>query len=454
MPADSLYCRLLIEKLAASGISTLVTTIPSRVIRLNKMTKDQYFEHIKHHRLVKQVIKSEEALSQVVTLTFDLAAPEEIEKIFPLHEKRWSRKNDGNGFGKGTSKSFFAHMAEYQMPGLPTSFRVLIYLLKPGGNVIGFSYDIECNGHLTCYRIAHDDDYAIYRPGLIVVKKTMEKYFDLGCHTVDFSKGDDRYKHYWADETVDIASVTFANGVFLPQISLALKRLSDIARRHMKKIEPIAHFKRVTLGRIKHFLTGKPLKAALGRLRIRFRKMGASGVIEDLAAPLVRPFAGVSLYAVKFSEDKFPPYEGFSLKTASLDEAIGLCDQLMLKPEICSKRYKNGQVCRLLYCGKELIGSVWLTDKDVAIGKRVLWKPARPTNRCFFDMKLFKQCGADRHEHAVLCLLSPTLPKKHPPFFLLNESTNRKVANIADRLFERLHSSRLINKMDKKGKSV
>ena len=455
MQADSLCCRLLVEKLADAGVDALLTTIPSRIVRLDKTTKEQYFERIKRHRNVKEVIKSENALSQAVTLTFDPAAPEEVEQIFPLHEKRWSHKNDGNGFGKGVSRSFFSHMAEYQVPGLPTSFRVLVHLLKAGDSVIGFSYDIECNGHLTCYRIAHDDDYAIYRPGLIVVKKTMEKYFDLGCHTIDFSKGDERYKRYWAEETVDIASVTFVSGAFLPRICLAFKRLFACARRHMKKIEPIAHFKRVTLGKIKHFLTGQPVKAAFDRLRVRFRQRGASGVIEDLAAPFVRPFACVCLYAVKFSGDSLPPYKGFSLKTASLDEAIELCDQLMIKPDICSKRYKSGHVCRLLYSKKELIGSVWVTDKHITSGKRVLWKPARPSQRCFFDMQLFKRCGADRYEQAVLCLVSPSLPKKCPSFFLLNQLTNRKIAHIADRLFEKLGTPHLAEKTEeKKGKSA
>ena len=124
------------------------------------------------------------------------------------------------------------------------------------------------------------------------------------------------------------------------------------------------------------------------------------------------------------------------------------CDN-MIKP---ASAQATKRACRLLYSKKSL--SARVTDKHITSGKRCCGN-RRPSQRCFFDMQLFKRCGADRYEQAVLCLVSPSLTKKCPSFFLLNQSTNRKIAHIADRLFEKLGTPHLAEKTEeKKGKSA
>lgn len=138
---------------------------------------ESFLNRNKKHNTIKRVLTMEQRLSKLCSLEFDRIPKSQVNQIFPLHEKRWCKKTDNNGFGKGELKRFFSNLAFTEDI---SSFRCQVYRMKAGSLTIAFIYTFICKDTVYIYRLAHDDDFGIYKPGLINIKKMSTVFLRSG----------------------------------------------------------------------------------------------------------------------------------------------------------------------------------------------------------------------------------------------------------------------------------
>lgn len=422
----------------ALGGKPLVHRQQSYVIDMKSTTGDAFLKSRLSHHTIKRMHNREKTLAKLCDLRFEKASGKDIDAIFPLHEKRWAKKNDGNGFAKGVSREFFRWLAEADRPA---PWGVTVHLLKAGNALIAFQYNIEYNGRYTFYRIAHDDTFATYKPGMLVIWKTLEDCFARGIDKADFSTGDEPYKQYWTEDCEWIECVEFGNRSAIAAAVLLAGRAKYYMRNLMKKNEALVHFKRVTLGRIKYFLTGAPALAFSAKTRNIFRKRGLTEAAAFLlGSALGRPIGGARAYAALPCRSGAQGSE-ITLRTASQDELALICDLTGLEAAEIVERYFKGFRCQILLKSNVPIGYAWLGETEIMEKKRRLWRPAESGDRCFYDICIFRQAGGAAHADGLACLAGQPFPKICRCLNFLLNPRDRKLVHAAEDLFTRLPES-------------
>ncbi len=406
-----------------------VQTQQSSVIDLIPGGEEEFFRVRRQHYRIKKTISREKALSRLCCVTFEKVSPAELETIFTLHQKRWQKKIDGNGFGKGRSKEFFSWLAS---GGRSPFWHAEVYLLKAGSRPIGFAYGIECGGRFTFYRIAHDDDFAFFKPGMIVTKKMLEQCFKAGYVKFDFSTGDEEYKKSWTDGVELIDKITFAAAHPSAQFLVFMARFTDSVRRALKKNAALVRFKRVTAGKMRYFFSPAHALTLLRRLGDTIRLQGwrelSTVFMPSRSERRVR-------YSVP-SPETAPSDCVLSLREAPLEETELISSLTVREPGKIVRRYAKGGRCQILMKGEEPVGYAWISQSKVTDGKKLLWQPEKTGDHCCYDICVYKKQPDQVCRQALLCLARQPLPGRHHTMELILRRRDRKLWRAAEELFQ------------------
>lgn len=442
MNRDNKCSRIFMKKLA--GRQHFVKTLKTYFINMTSVGSDEFFRSRKSHYTIAQTFKRERSLSKVCTLNFSKAEADEIDAIFPLHEKRWSRKNDENGFGKGIVKCFFNYLAcnNGQKDGSPLSADV--YLLKAGETPIAFTYTVSCGGRVTFYRLAHDDDFALFKPGMIVTKKTIETCFINSCDIFDFSTGDELYKQFWTDDYELTDQIIFGTDTIISSIIIAAGRLRYMLHCRLKKVRILVYFKKVTIGRIKYIVSFKPVLSFFAGAVKCIRQNGSLHAVLLFAGNTYNNLTdnGIRLYKKKH-RISMPFYSNdFSLKVIpSLDELPFLKELLYIDTEKITHRYYKGSKCILIYRNSIPAGYIWICNSEIWNRNRIIWKARKTGDLCCYDLCIFRQYRSKKLMSDILQYLIKKLsPKGRSRLYLLVNCLDRKTIAIADEIFDRADS--------------
>lgn len=444
---DPCFIRLMNE---LSDAKPVVKILPFYYINLKESGQEAYFKKARSHKTLKKSFNLEQTLDKLLPLSFKAASPEEIELIFPLHEKRWSQKNDGNGFGKGVSKRFFTYLAQSGNPSLvssPSSFQTCVYLLRAGRHLIGFAYGFICNGHLAFYRIAHDNDFGLFRSGMIVTKRLLEQCFALNLDSMDFSTGDEPYKLLWADKSEDICQVTFGTKAKTACAAMAASRWKNSLRLRLKSNEKLVNFKRITLGRIKYVLSGAFAAHFIKKARLILSRRSAADLLGYMAKKAAEKFYRANryqLYVVVQSPKKPAILPGLSVRPAALDDLALLNGLMILPADQIVRRYKNGERCCLFYEAEKMIGYAWIGKTQIGNRKRVFWKAESSCDRCVYDICLFKPLDSAARFGILHCLAresAASTDMKNARIYFLISRPERNLIRAADKILKRTAGS-------------
>ena len=344
------YCyKLIMKKLSKN--TYFKKEIINHIINLYAFERDEYFSSRKSHCTIKQTLRREKKLLGISALQIVRANENDIDIIFPLHQKRWSRKNDGNGFGRGKLKCFFEFLAKQKET---SDFKVSVFLLKAGDLPIAFTYLIECNNRAVFYRLAHDDDFSIFKPGMIAIKQTIEECFSGKMSIFDFSTGDEQYKSFWADDYEFMEEVTFGTDSTSVGLIILLKRIKHSFRMLLKKSNILVRFKRDTIGKIKYYLSLYP---ALSFMKILCNRVSRKGLLRYIVDSF-----GVK--AVCLSRNGYKTNPLISLKkVASLDDLPLVTEICALHPQKIVHRYHKGSRLNIILLNGNPAGYVWVSEK-------------------------------------------------------------------------------------------
>lgn len=244
---------ILMSYLIKDKVRYFTKAIESRYIDINGGSFEDYYKTRSKHNSIKQIIKTKQKLSKLGNLNYGKLNNERLDEIFILHEKRWKSKINGSKFSVGESREFFKQLA--LKDSYP--FNADIYSLLFNDKLIAFVYAIKYNGRFLFYRVAHDDDFAKYCPGLLIIYEVVKNAFDEKFKIFDFSRGFERYKEEWTGKLVNVESFTFSNSGFVSSLILFKDPLKEKLRIFLKKSPAIVEFKRKKLGKIKHFFSFK-----------------------------------------------------------------------------------------------------------------------------------------------------------------------------------------------------
>lgn len=393
-----------------SGKRYLLRKEPVYSIRMEQNGLETYMQKVCRHKHIRQIINCEKSFDKILALRFVPAAPEEVELIFPIHEKRWTRKNDGNGFGKGVSRQFFTWLARDGNPDReadPVSFQTSVYLLWAGRLPIAFNYGFQCNGHFSNYRLAHDNDFGIIHPGIMVVKNIIERNFKSDLQVMDFSTGDEEYKQDWAENHDTFCQVIFGTDTPAAGMYVSAAILKNKLRQLLKRSKKLVYFKRVTLGRIKYALSGAPVRSHFKKVRAVLKLWSPGNLlccIVKRAALKTGIFGQYRLFEIEKTHRHGPAETGPTICPAEPDRLESLSDITAMPAENIVRRYKNKERCYLVYDKNRIAGFAWINETCLGDNDRIWWKAKKPNDRCIYDLFLFKKMTADEYKELMLYL--------------------------------------------------
>ncbi len=242
--SESYSC--LVGILQEKEIPFSASSVISPFIRIGQQFQD-YMKVKAKHNSIRNIRAKEKKLSQLGLLAYVELEAKDMEKAFALHVKRWATRWDASGFTSEKGRRFFTKV----MSG-GNHVRVVVPAMTVDGEPVAFGYALLCNGRYLLYRIAHDNDFAIFSPGKILTKYMIEQCFRKGLSLFDFSVGYERFKLEWSSDHTYVDRITFCGPAPLSRAVFRARSLREKAVSRLKASQALVRFRRNVLGKLRY----------------------------------------------------------------------------------------------------------------------------------------------------------------------------------------------------------
>lgn len=159
----------------------------------------------------------------------------EIEPIFLLHKKRWMGRRDTSGFSLPENRDFFRELAQINSNTVNTDIDGLYFEDK----LIAFYYGFQTRGRYLFYIPSHDDDFAIFSPGRLLLKEKVLDCMNQEFETFDLSIGYESYKSDWANRTFYVHNYLIGKGNGFSKLKFWALKTNRLLKSKMKKNKKI-----------------------------------------------------------------------------------------------------------------------------------------------------------------------------------------------------------------------
>lgn len=163
----------------------------------------------KHRNNWRRALRKLEQLGRVEfeEHTSSAAITAVLDDAIRLYERRWKGFNVDMAFGR-EREAFVRATAT----ALADEGHAIMNVLRVDGEVIAFSYALRSGVVSNSYTLAHDDDYAPYSPGMLLMLDVLERAARRGDPSFDFSVGDETYKEVWATARIGVHRLVWGGG--------------------------------------------------------------------------------------------------------------------------------------------------------------------------------------------------------------------------------------------------
>lgn len=214
----------------------------------------------------------------------DIAA--NLPTLFSQHIRRWSETKTPSFFAQESTRQMYTYWAE-RLAGIAL-LAVLTLDGKPVASLFGFEY----NSKLVVHTLAYDPDFKQWHCGLVCVVRVMQILRKRGIHSIDFTRGTERFKSFFAEvPTLSYEAVStktlrarLVYGFFLhtKDFTLAHRKLRDLADRFGRApsgVDPetfskLASYRRTARGLAKLLMTSANDGICQGERPSAFSKLG------------------------------------------------------------------------------------------------------------------------------------------------------------------------------------
>lgn len=163
----------------------------------------------------------------------ELVDAEAIEAALPraveLYEARWEGLSVDKPFGR-EDQPFQRAAAR----ALARDGHVQLSVLRLDGEIIAFAYALRARGIGSSYTLAHDERYAPFSPGLLLLLEILGRAAERGDPSFDFSLGDAPYKAQWSTGRQEVFRVAWGAGArrraAVDRAKAALRRSARLRR--------------------------------------------------------------------------------------------------------------------------------------------------------------------------------------------------------------------------------
>ncbi|MEM9462219.1 MAG: GNAT family N-acetyltransferase [Myxococcota bacterium] len=140
-----------------------------------------------------------------------------------LYEARWEGLHVDKPFGR-EDQPFQRAAAR----ALARDGHVQMSVLRLDGEIIAFAYALRARGISSSYTLAHDERYAPFSPGLLLLLELLGRAAERGDPSFDFSLGDAPYKALWSTGRQEVFRVVWGAGA---RRRVAVDRAKAVMRR-------------------------------------------------------------------------------------------------------------------------------------------------------------------------------------------------------------------------------
>lgn len=245
---ESLNFRILSDLL--KGSRHYFKSIENKYININGDFND-FFNIRKKHFTIKAIKNKGSKLKKLGLLTYENISEKDLDYTFSLHEKRWLKKLNGSSYSKEETRAFLKDLIlDKNLP-----FKAEIKALLLDKRIVAYGYIFKYRDRFLFYRICHDDDFAMFSPGILLSCILIEDAYHQEYKIFDFSTGYERFKEEWTDDksyvySFIIPSSSYAADVYY-YVSLSMLRLRNL----LKKSNFLVNYKRKRLGMIKYIFS-------------------------------------------------------------------------------------------------------------------------------------------------------------------------------------------------------
>ncbi len=282
-----------------------------------------------------------------------------MDKVFQIHDKRWSKKLDTSDFSSEKNKKFFTALATNNNKRL----KVAVDFLTLNDEVIAFEYGIITGKTYLGYRACHDDDYSPLSPGKISLKENIKVIFDSDLEEFNFGTGYERYKLEWTDNRGGLNKLLFStdDSYSLKILSTSMKKEELIKK--LKSKPKIVSFKRNTLGKIKYILSFAYIRTRIKDARGRLTLYSLKQLIKKTCYRIIEArYFQVDIFKMKKPKGLNYKYdESYSATIASFNDVYTIAEFLKCSvKKVVSYMYK-GNSCAIVWHKEKIVGCIWFS---------------------------------------------------------------------------------------------
>lgn len=187
----------------------------------------------KHRGNWRRALRKLEALGRVELeeLTTDASIQAVMDEAVRLYDTRWADFNVDRAFGRERE-----HFQRATVTALAGEGQAVMSVLRLEGQLIAFSYALRHGGVSNSYTLAHDDRYAPYSPGQLLMIFVLEEAAKRGDPSYDFSVGDEVYKAVWGTSRISVYRLAWGEGA-------AVRTATDLALAAAREQPTLRRFK-------------------------------------------------------------------------------------------------------------------------------------------------------------------------------------------------------------------
>lgn len=180
-------------------------------ILLNTSWEDYFkknFRRKSRYKLLRQERRlNDHAVVSMVRYSENIPLAQAMKIINEITRRSYKSRSGTPLFNGKVNRSFYLSIANRFYP---KGWFDLVYL-KAGEKPISYHYGFRFRRKYYYYNLAHDERYAEYSPGLVLLKELVRDSFANGCTEFDFLRGEEHYKGRWSTHTRDNYAIELVN---------------------------------------------------------------------------------------------------------------------------------------------------------------------------------------------------------------------------------------------------
>lgn len=205
-------------------------------------------EYMKPRSKLHGLNRRERRIQLIGNLKLATIDPVQMDSVFTLHDRHWKHRIDASKFKNQAYKEFYLSLLSVKDRPIEVKVDALMF----NNQMIAFTYGFLCRGRYVSFMIGHDDDYQLYSPGRILLKRLIEDSSKQGIKIFDMNVGDEPYKLDWNTGLDTANTILFSSNEWSAKLMGQMIKSKGSIRAALNKNHQWVKSTRLILGKMSH----------------------------------------------------------------------------------------------------------------------------------------------------------------------------------------------------------